>query len=231
MALMTRQHLVQVIKDELQAGVVNLELHDNIIDRNIDRALMLSADYFNYTDYKTVTLSKTTGSSGFVLLSDIDSSGIPTITQVWPTVNIMNIDAALLGLGSIYVNMGMALNPQLAAYAGMLNKLTQLEGILGRNARVVGNKLYVDHYFNDVTVEYIPNELEVDNINEGAWLRFIIEYTVALSKRQMAQSRGKYIVASNPAVPNADELMTQANERLTQLEEELSSKGVLLARR
>lgn len=231
MALMTRQNLIQVIKDELQAGVVNLELSNDIIDRNLDRALMYSTDYFNYTDYKTLSSEKTTGSSGYINLSDIDPNGIPTVTQVWPTVNVMNIDAALLGLGSIYVNMGMSLNPQLMAYSSMLNKLTQLEGILGRNARVVGDKLYIDHYWTDVTIEYIPQTVEIEHINEGSWIRFLVEYTVALCKRQLAQSRGKYVVASNPATTNAAELMSQANDRIAELEEELKTKGVLLARR
>lgn len=223
--------IIQYVKDELQAGIVNLELDDDIIYRNLRRALMVSSDYFNYTSYKTLSVTNTTGSSGYIPLTDIDPDGYPTITQVWPTVNVMNIDAALLGLGSIYVNMGMALNPQLMAYSSMLNKLTQLEGILGRNARVVGDKLYLDHYWTDVTIEYIPQMIKVENINEGSWIRFLVDYTTALSKRQIAQSRGKYVVSSNPASTNAAELLTQANDQIATLEEELKSRGVLLARR
>lgn len=229
--LMTRQTLIQAVKDELQAGVVNLELSNSIIDRNLDRALMISADYFNYTDYITLDVIKTTGTSGYINLSDIDPNGIPTITQVWPTVNIMNIDAALLGLGSIYINMGMALNPQLAAYSSMVDKLAQLEGMMGRNARVVGDKLYVSHYFTNVTIEYIPETIEIEHINEGSWIRFLIDYTAALCKRQIAQARGKYVVASNPATTNAAELLEQATGQMATLEEELKMKGVLLARR
>jgi hypothetical protein len=229
--LMNEDMMVQVIKDELNAGIVNTELSDDIIKRNLRRALMETSDYFNYTSYKTLLVTKTTGSSGYIELSDIDPNGIPAITQVWPTVNIMNIDAALLGLGSIYINMGMAINPQLMAYSSMLNKLTQLEGIIGRNARVVGDKLYLDHYWTDVTVEYIPNVVEIENINEGAWIAFLIDYTTALCKRQIAQSRGKYVVSSNPATMNAAELLEQANNQITALKEELKTKGVLLARR
>jgi hypothetical protein len=227
----TEDVIIQYVKDELQAGIVNLELDEAIIRRNLKRALMVSSDYFNYTSYKTLSVNNTTGSSGFIELSEIDPDGIPTITQVWPTVNVMNIDAALLGLGSIYVNMGMSLNPQLMAYSSMLNKLTQLEGILGRNARVVGDKLYLDHYWTDVTIEYIPQVSKVENIHEGSWIRFLIDYTTALSKRQIAQSRGKYVVSSNPATTNAAELLSQANERIVALEEEIKSRGVLLARR
>lgn len=229
--LMNRQTLILAVKDELQAGVVNLELSEQIINRNLDRALMISADYFNYTDYVTLEVKKSTGSSGYVELSDIDPNGIPTITQVWPTVNVMNIDAALLGLGSIYINMGMALNPQLIAYSSMIDKLTQLEGIIGRNARVVGDKLYLDHYWDNVTVEYIPETIQIEQINEGSWIRFLIDYTSALCKRQIAQARGKYVVSSNPATTNAAELLEQANAHMTTLEEELKMKGVLLARR
>lgn len=229
--LMNRETLIQAVKDELQAGVVNLELSDEIIERNLDRSLMISSDYFNYTDYKTLPLTKTTGSSGYIELSQLDPNGIPTIINVWPTVNVMNIDAALLGLGSIYINMGMSLNPQLTTYSNMLNKLTQLESILGRNARVIGNRLYTDHYWDNITVEYIPETVTIEHINEGSWIRFLIDYTSALCKRQLAQSRGKYVVSSNPATTNAAELLEQANTKMIALEEELKTKGILLARR
>lgn len=230
--LITRDLLIKSIKDELQAGVVNLELSDEIIDRNLDRSLFYSSDYFNYTTYKTVGVSKTTGSGGYIDLTELDEAGkVPTVVAVYPTTNVMNIDAALLGLGSVYINMGMALNKQLTAYSNMLQRLSQLESILGRNARVVGDKLYVDHYWSDVTVEYVPNVVEIENIHEGTWIRFLIDYTVALCKRQIAQSRGKYVVASNPAVTNSEQLLSEANESITSLKEELEQKGILLASR
>lgn len=232
MALMNEDMLIEYIKDELSAGVVNLELSDEIIKRNISRALMLSSDYFNYTTYKTVDVTQTTGSSGYIPLSDLDEDGhIPVVVSVFPTTNVMNVDAALLGLGSIYVNMGMALVPQLVAYSNMITRLANMESILGRNARIVGDKLYVDHFWSSVTIEYIPNVVKVENIHEGAWIRFLIDYSTALCKRQIAQSRGKYTVASNPAVTNPDELLSQANESITSLEESLKDKGAILARR
>lgn len=230
--LMTTEMMKEYIKDELGAGVVNIELSDEIIERNLNRALMLSSDYFNYTTYKTVEVNQTTGSSGYIPLSDLDEDGhVPVVVSVFPTTNVMNVDAALLGLGSIYINMGMALVPQLVAYSNMITRLANMESILGRNARVVGDKLYVDHFWSSVTIEYIPNVVKVENIHEGAWIRFLIDYTTALCKRQIAQSRGKYVVASNPAVTNADELLSQANEKISLLEEGLVNKGVVLARR
>jgi hypothetical protein len=232
MALMTEQLMIQYVKDELTAGVVNLELSDDTIKRNLDRALMLSSDYFNYSDYKTITIQKTSGDSGWCSLADIDESGTPTVLNVYPVANVMNIDAALLGLGSVFISTTAALNPQLNAYSNMLHKLTQLESILGRNARVIGEKLFVSHYFGGtVTVEYIPEKVEIGKIHEGDWVRFLIEYTTALCKRQMAQSRGKYVIGSNPSESNAAELLSDANEALVKLEEALQQKGVLLASR
>jgi len=231
MALMTEDMLLQFIKDELTAGVVNLELTDATIKRSLQRALLLSSDYFNYTDYKTIHINKTSGSSGYCLLSEIDPEGTPMIVGVFPTKNVLNIDAALLGLGSVFISTTAALNPQLNAYSSMLNKLTQLESILGRNARVVGDRIYVSHYFSDVTVEYIPQQVEIEKIHEGDWIRFLVEYTTALCKRQIAQARGKYVVSSNPSESNAADLISQANEKLTQLEEDLKLKGVLIASR
>jgi hypothetical protein len=229
--LMTEEMLVQYIKDELNAGIINLELSEDIIKRNLQRALLLSSDYFSYTDYKTVEVNKTTGSGGYVDLSIIDPDGIPIVVAVYPTKNVLNIDAALLGLGSVFISTTAALNPQLNAYSNMLNKLSQLESILGRNARIIGDKIYFDHYFADVTVEYIPQVVKIENINQGSWIRFLVDYTTALCKRQIAQSRGRYVVDSNPATSNAAELLEQANATLIELEEGLKTKGILLASR
>jgi len=231
MALINEQTLIQYVKDDLQAGIVNLEISDDVIKRNIDRALALSSDSWNYTTYKTVDLNRTTGSGGFIELKDLDPNGIPVVVAVYPTTGIMNVDAALLGLGSIYINNNLGLDGQLNAYANMINRVSQLDSMLGRNARVIGDKLYVDKYFSSVTVEYIPQVVSIENINEGAWIRFLVDYSVALCKRQMAQSRGKYVVASNPATTNAADLLESANSRISELEEELKTKGVLLARR
>jgi hypothetical protein len=231
--LMTRDQLKQFIKDELNAGIVNLELSDSIIERNIDRALMLSSDYFNYTKFVGVDVNKGSGSSGSVELSTLtEDNTIPMVVAVYPSRNILNIDAALLGLGSVFISTMAALNPQLNAYATMINKLSQLESILGRNAKVIGDKLYLDHYFGEsVTVEFIPQTVRVEDIHEGAWIRFLIEYTAALCKKHMAQARGKYVVSSNPATTNSAELLDQANAELDRLDEELKTKGVLLASR
>ena len=64
-----------------------------------------------------------------------------------------------------------------------------------------------------------------------SWLRWVLEYTIALSKRQLAQVRGKFVVDSNPAKTNADTLLNEANEKLKVLEEELQTKGVFVASR
>lgn len=227
--IMDRDTLIQCIEDDLSAGIVNLELDETIINRNLDRAIGLSTDYFTYSDYKTLTVERTSGSGGYINLSDLDPDGIPVILNVYPTKSVMNIDAALLSLGNVYINTNMPLQNQLTSYANMINKLANMESILGRNARVVGDKLFVDHFFSDVTVEYIPEKVKIENINEGSWITWLIDYTVALSKKQLAQSRGKYVVSSNPATTNAATLLEEANEAIERLTEQLQTKGVLLA--
>jgi len=230
--LLNKSTLINMIKDDLNAGIVNLELSDTIIERNLDRSLFVSKDYFNYTDYKTVSLIKGAGSGSYVPLTDIDNSGGKvTIINVFPTQNVMNIDAALLGLGTLYINSAASLDAQLSSYSTMVNRLANLESILGRNARVVGDKLYLDKYYNSVTVEYIPGKLDIEKIHEGAWIKFLIEYTTALCKLQLAQSRGRYVVSSNPASSNAAELIQQATATIDRLEESLKTKGILLTTR
>lgn len=232
MGIMNRDILIQCVKDELNAGITNIELSDSIIGRNLDRSVAISSDFYNYTEFKTLTVNPTAASGGWVNLSEIDEDGgVPVIVAVFPTKNVLSIDAALLGLGSVFISTTSALNPQLNAYSNMLHKLSNLESILGRNSHIVGDKLFLDHYFADVTVEYIPQTVKIENINEGNWIRFLIEYTTALCKRQLAGSRGKFVVDSNPAATNAADLLEQANTIIERLEEELQNKGFLYTSR
>lgn len=229
MAIINKEQLRNIIKTELTADIVNLELTDNILDSNIDRALWVSSDYWNYVDYKTIDINSIEGgiSGGYIPLTDIDPDGVPVITAVYPTQKIGNVDSQLLGLGSFYIQGYHDWGKRLNTYATMINKISQMESILGRGSRVVGDRLYLDKYHTAVTVEYIPNVVKIENINEGSWIQWIIEYAVALSKRQMAQARGKFTVDSNPHAPNAAVLLEEANDALTALMEQLENKGVL----
>lgn len=227
MAIVTKEKLREIIKVELTADIVNLELSDAIIDTNIDRALWISSDYWSYVDYKTLDITKSEGGGGYIELSDIDEDGIPVVTAVFPTSRTGNIDSNLLGLGSFYIQGYHDWGRRLQTYSTMVSKLSQMESILGRGSRVVGDKLYLDKYHDSITVEYIPNVVKVDKINEGSWIQWIIEYSVALSKRQMAQARGKFTVDSNPHAPNAATLLESANEAIESLMEQLENKGVL----
>lgn len=232
--MITKQDAIDIIKDELGLTIVNLELSDANIERNIKRALMTMSSYYSSPTYKTVELSKdSSGSSagGYINLTDIDPEGVSIVTSVYPTSNILRADAALLGLGSMYFQMGLALDTQIQTYSNMISRLALLDSILGRNAKVVGDKLFVDHFFSNVTVAYIPSKIDIEKISDGEWLKWVLEYATALSKRQLAQTRGKYIVTSNPVTTNAETLLSEANETIQRLEEALTNKGVLIATR
>lgn len=231
---MTKTELRNIIINELSAGLMNLELEDSIIDSNIDRALSISSDYFSYVSYKTMQITKTTSSGGYILLTTstpgeecVDPDGIPVITAVIPTQQVVNADAALLGLGSMFLTGLTRLGPQVNAYANTMSRLSQLESILGRGAKVVGDKLFLDKHYEKVTVAYIPQVMKIENIHEGSWINWIIEYALALSKRQLAQSRGKYVVSSNPSTINAAQLLEEANAAMATLKEDLENKGHL----
>ena len=230
MALMTKQQVIDTVKVELTASVVNLELSDAIITNNIDRALMLSTDYWSYTDFKTLDITTTDGGSGYIELKDIDEDNkTPAIINVYPTNTVMRTQGNLLGLGTFIMKGSNSQHwrNQMLAYGNMVNQMSQLESILNRGAKVVGDKLMVDNFYTSVTIEYIPNVVKVDNINEGSWLEWIIDYATALSKRQIAQSRGKYSVSSNPFETNAVDLLENSNAMIEDLKARLENKGIL----
>lgn len=228
----TKLMAIEFIKDDLTGGqVVNLELDDTTIGRNIDRAIMFMSMYYTGLTYKTIDISKKSSTGGYIDFSEIDNKGISTLYAVYPVEEILRTDAGLLGLGHIYLSIGLALDNQIQTYANMLQKLSLLDSILGRNARIVGDKLYVDNYYTKITVAYVPKKLEIDDIHDGEWFKWVIEYALALSKRQLAQSRGKYVVQSSPSQPNTETLLSDANEKLRELEEAVKLKGLLIPSR
>lgn len=225
--MITEIDAIEFVKDDLGLGIVNLELDDDNIRRNIKRALLVMSSYYSVPTYKTIDITKTSVSGGYLELKDIDIDGVSVVTAVYPTDTVMRTEATLLGLGMMYLTVGERLEAQMNAYANMVQKMTLLESILGRGAKVVNDKLYVDKYYNKVTIAYIPSTLRISKITDGDWLRWALEYTIALSKRQLAQTRGKYVVDSNPATTNAATLLEEANAKLIALEEDLVNKGTI----
>ena len=229
MAIMTEATLIETIKNELTAGMVNVELTDAMIKQIIQRALLISSDYFTYTDFKTLEVIPVSAMGGYINLSDIDVTGnkVPSIINVFPTVGTTNVEGSILGLGSFYLQGNTGLQSYINNYSLMLNKLSMLDSLIGRGARVVGDKLYLDKFVGSVTVEYIPNEVEIEKIHQGSWIMWIIDYSVALAKRHIAQARGKYVVDSNPFTINAATLLDEARTDIERLEAQLQTKGVL----
>lgn len=225
--MITEQDVIEYVKDDLGLGIVNLELDDDNIKRNIKRALLVMSSYYSVPTYKTIDVTSTSSSGGYIPLEEVDADGVSTITAVYPADTILKTEATLLGLGMLYMGVGQRLDTQINAYAGIVQKMSLLESILGRGAKLVGDKLYVDNFYSKITVAYIPETLKIDKITDGDWLRWALEYTIALSKRQLAQTRGKYMVDSNPTKTNAETLLNEANAKLVELEEELKNKGTI----
>ena len=242
---MNKDLAIQYINDELTGGgLINLELPGSAIGRNLDRSLAYSSDYFSYVLYKTVTPTASDNQSGYILLSELDNgvelegededtgvTGVPTVTAVFATKSSVNINSALLGLGSLFIINSNRTSQAMNSYSQAISQLANLESILGRNARVAGDKLYIANHYPVVTIEYIPQVVRLENVVEGTWQRWLIDYTVALCKKQIVQVRGKYTVSSNPAQANAATLLEEANDAIVRLETELEMKGVLRARR
>lgn len=230
--IFTEEEIVEIIKDDLTGGqIVNLELDDTTIRRNIKRAITYMSMYYTGLSYVTRSPNSTTKSGGFIDLEEIDKGGVNVVYAVYPKSGILQTDAGLLGLGHIYLSIGAVLDNQMSAYSNMISKLSLLDSILGRNARVVGDKLYLDKYYGAVTIAYVPKTLTVETIQDGEWLTWVINYAGALSKRQIATARGKYVVQSSPSQPNAPELLQEANETISRLEEDIKTKGLLIPTR
>ena len=86
-----------------------------------------------------------------------------------------------------------------------------------------GKYLYLDNLTGTVTVEYVPNlvEVPVDSISED-WIR---RYTLALTKECLGRIRGKFTSQSSPFTTDHENLLNEANEEKQRLEDELLDRG------
>ena len=74
--IFTEEEVVEIIKDDLTGGqIVNLELDDTTIRRNIKRAITYMSMYYTGLSYVTRSPNSTTKSGGFIDLEEIDKGG------------------------------------------------------------------------------------------------------------------------------------------------------------
>jgi hypothetical protein len=212
---MTEKTAIDKVKTNLGYPMVDLEITDEMIKMHLDTAVKISSDYFTYSLFVTRPV---VGGGGYAYV-DLDDLDHPTVINVYKTQSPLTaIDE--------FSMINYATGPNLLVnFAVASNNKAQLESLISHNWRQVGNRLYLDKYNSAVTIEYIPKEIKFEQIQEGYWELWIVDYTTALCKVTLGRIRGKYVVDSNPFKTDYDSLLEEGRAEMDKLLEDLMTRG------
>ncbi len=104
---------------------------------------------------------------------------------------------------------------------------SNVDALMNRSWKLIGKILYLDKFYGNVTIEFIPKTVGLEDIDDTYWVSWIMRYATAEAKERLARIRGKFVVDSNPFKTDADTLANESATEKTALMEEIENRGYL----
>ena len=249
---MRKDELIAYVKRQLGYPTVNVELTDDQIEDQINKALTEIEPY--YTVFKYLTLDTNNGTC-----IDLTEYNVLDVTDVMKVFSIGNksgdgvIDdvfhydgmQAYYGFpmyamskystnirnGNIHqIISSYASLHQEAFYCRLATMLQErVDSALYENIswKFIDNKLYIDTGVPStsvVTIEYITKVRKVEDVDEGLYLTYLKDLTVAFSLLLQARVVGKYQVNDSPVTINYSEMRSDAEKDIERIRSEIINK-------
>lgn len=226
--MITMQEIEDEVLLKLGNGIVKVELtEEDLMQRIIQAAFRELQRYINITKYATVP---------FYTCIDLSTCepGVQSVTQVMRTK---------AGTGQSY-DFTDALYLAATAYPGVMDSMTDYRSYL--RTRQVKNTLSGDLSFiwdestkrlyisatypvpSAVTIAYIPLFKNVEDLNNTYWEDILIRLSLALAKETLGRARGKYVLQNALYNLDADQLLSESKEELTELRTFLTENSDLV---
>lgn len=75
-----------------------------------------------------------------------------------------------------------------------------------------------------ITIRYVPDYQDVSEIVSNTWIDYLIRMSIANMKIALGRARSKYKIESSNVSLDGETLLSEANDELTKIREELSNK-------
>lgn len=204
------------IKDETLAQIVKKSLRE--INRYIDSTKLITVPFTPCIDLKgwphtaVINVFRTEGYTG-----DITSGGVmyadPMQAQMW---------MAFSNGSTMYNLQDYILNYM--SYNTLLQMRNTTSTDLAFREDKSENKLYVNTGYDapvNITIEYIPEYTDVEQIDDPYWLDVLIRLSTATTKVILGNIRNKYTQTNSNWTVNGERLLEEGNEELKELRERL----------
>lgn len=239
---MDRTQLKDEIIFKLTGGIVKCELDDKALDMLINSAMRELQRYYDVTTLITIP---------FQHCIDLSKYQINSISRVRRSIGYNSV--ATESSGSEYT-ITSSTDPMYAQYWQMLGGISNLssfsDGISNiisfNTSQQIRNTLSTDlmwHYdsiakklyvnlssgaSSDITIEYVPRLQNVEEISSDFWIDIMSRLCVALGKVALGRIRSKFKQTNALWEMDGETMLSEGNEELTNLREQLSANTQLV---
>lgn len=226
---MTLEELIEDVKLEITGGLTHLELSDDKLAKIIERALkevnryidttkLVSVPFtscIDLTNFKHNAVVKVFRTEGFT--GDVMSGGLmyadPMQAQMWMAFSNGN---TMYNLQDYIMNF--------LSYNTLLQMRNTTSTDLAFREDKSENKLYINCNRDapaNITIEYIPLYEKVEDLSDPYWQDILRKLSTALTKIALGRIRSKYKQSNALWELDGEQLLTEGNEDLKELREQL----------
>ena len=235
---MKMESYVDEIKLQLTGGLLELEVDDAHIKQVVNSAVREVQRYMDNTRIITVPFSSCIDLTKIEEDNNIKISSISRVfrTDTYnsssdETTGSINAASDPLYMSQIQMlsgnggNIGL-LNSYVSNYAAY-NTLLQVKNTTSTDMAFKEDKLDRKLYINaldtptNVTLEYVPRNIAVEEITSDYWIDIVMRLSVALMKIGLGRIRSRYTQSNALWTQDGEQLLNEGNEELTTLREQL----------
>jgi hypothetical protein len=226
---MTLAEYVDEINFSLGGSVVDIEIEKDI-PRCVNRAFREVKPYVTTPSYMTLPFgARANGVGGTIDLKD---------KNVYSVVNVMRPDSynslSMNTLDVFGLNLTYSAVTNMDAYADRMLRLQQMNTISTdldfiwdahtKQLSVTMNPPFT----NAITIQYIPDYKDVEEITEIFWIDIILRLATAYAKQVLGRIRSKYTLNSSAYSLDGEQMLSEANTEIQEIRTYLTSNQDLV---
>lgn len=234
---MKMQAYVDEIKLALTGGVLELELDDATLQKVVNSAMREMQRYICSTKIITLPYSKCIDLTDYKVNSVVrvyraNTSGSSTSSNE----SYETVDPVQVGLWQLTSNTGNMYNfSDYASRYASWSTLQQIGNTLSTDLIFYyedsEKKLYINTSMNagdKITIEYVPRYDSVEDITSDFWIDVLMRMSKAIAKITLGRVRGKYTQSNALWQNDADTMLNEGNQELSELRTYLQHNSQLL---
>lgn len=229
---MTMQEYIDEIRLEITGDVLELEIGDDILIKLVNKAFREVKRYIDITRLVTIPFARCINLAD----TELETSNIVKVYRSQSYIsenndnNLSHItDPMYAQRWATYGGMGLAmynLSDYIMNFASW-NSLLQIRNTYSTDLYfkqdLQDKKLYinVEDTPTKITIEYIPDFKNVEEITDPYWTDILVRLSIALTKLTLGRIRSRYTQSNALWQQDGDTLLAEANDELQTLRETL----------